>query len=51
MKEEIGLKPLKSEELKKICEHPGKFSKIRKPDKFPGNKIIISYLRSKTSIM
>ena len=51
----MWLKPSKSEDVKKIRENLEKtgknLGKIRKPDKFPGNKIITSYLRSKPSIM
>ena len=43
--EEIWSKPLKSQDLRKIRKN------IRKPDRIPDEKFVISHLRSKTSIL
>ena len=40
---------IKSVEIWRLEEIPGKPGKIRKPEKFPENKILILYLRSKSS--
>ena len=45
--QEITLKPLRNEEYRKIRKNPKKSEKIRKPDRFLGKNIIISFLRSK----